>query len=88
MKELPLTVYVEEGRRYVLCGSQYKRGHDEAALEGILQWGLKALEEVKRYFMFFVKLVDTIYITEACDTIYVGVDFVFINARKTRDSNL
>ncbi len=49
-KELPMTIlYKEEGikRRYVLCGSEYRKEHDLKILDRLIEKGRHALEEIK-----------------------------------------
>jgi transposase len=47
-KRIPVTIYQEEKKKYVLCGSEYRKGRDEAVLEGIIKRGKKELRIVKR----------------------------------------
>ncbi len=47
-KQLPVTIYRGEGKKYVLCGSKYRKARDEAVLKGLLKRGEEALGIVKR----------------------------------------
>ena len=47
-KEIPLTIYTEEKKKYVLCGSRYRKEHDSLLLSHLLEKGKKALEDVAR----------------------------------------
>jgi len=47
-KEIPLTIYTEEKKKYVLCGSRYRKEHDRLLLSHLLEKGKKALEDVAR----------------------------------------
>lgn len=48
-QKLPVTIW-EDGqeRKYVLCGSEYRRERDEKVLEALLSRGREALEKVQR----------------------------------------
>ena len=50
-KKIPTTIYEEEDetgrkRRYILCGSEYRKDHDIKTLEHLLEKGKKSLERV------------------------------------------
>jgi len=47
-KQLPVTIYQEDGKNYVLCGSEYRKARDEATLMSLIKRGEEALGIVKR----------------------------------------
>ena len=46
-KQLPVTIYQEDGKKYVLCGSEYRKARDEATLMNLIRRGEEALGIVK-----------------------------------------
>jgi len=47
-QEMPMTIYTEEKKKYVLCGSRYRKEHDIILLNHLLEKGKKALKEVEK----------------------------------------
>ena len=47
-KELPITILKEDGKKYVLCGSKYRKERDLLVFHSLLKKGREALEMVKR----------------------------------------
>ena len=47
-EQLPITIYTDDNKKYVLCGSKYRKEKEVKVLEVLLAKGRKALEEVKR----------------------------------------
>ena len=47
-KRVPLTIFQGEGRKYVLCGSEYRKEKDVYVFEKLLEKGRKSLEVVER----------------------------------------
>ena len=49
-RRIPVTIYEEEGegkkKRYILCGSEYRKEHEREALEYLLKKGRESLEAV------------------------------------------
>lgn len=56
-EQLPITIYTEGKKRYVLCGSRIRKQRDEMLLKILLEKGKKALEEV-------AKMVDKGYLKD------------------------
>lgn len=46
-RQVPVTIFSDEKRKYVLCGSEFRRERDRVELESILEKGRRALEKVK-----------------------------------------
>ena len=47
-KEIPITIYTEGKKKYILCGSKYRKDYDKIVLGEILERGKKALESVSK----------------------------------------
>lgn len=47
-QEVPITIYTEEKKKYVLCGSKYRKEHDQILLNHLLEKGKKGLESVAK----------------------------------------
>ena len=47
-EKVPLEIYSEEGKRYILCGSEYRKEHDLKNFEKLLKKGRESLESVLR----------------------------------------
>ena len=47
-EKVPITIYSEEKKKYVLCGSKYRKEHDQTLLHHLLEKGKKALETVAK----------------------------------------
>ncbi|TKJ44735.1 hypothetical protein CEE34_10845 [Candidatus Aerophobetes bacterium Ae_b3a] len=47
-KRLPLTIFEEEGKKYILCGSEYRKERDSYVFNKLLEKGKEALEVVER----------------------------------------
>ncbi len=46
-KKLPITIYQEDGKKYVLCGSEYRKEKDLYEFQKLLKKGRQALEVVE-----------------------------------------
>ena len=46
--QLPITIYTEEKKKHVLCGSKLRKERDEMLLKHLLEKGKKALEKVAK----------------------------------------
>jgi len=47
-RRLPITIYQEDGKKYVLCGSEYRKEKDLYVFQKLLKKGREALEVVER----------------------------------------
>ena len=47
-KKVPITIYSEGKKRYILCGSEYRKEREEKILNHLLKKGREALESVAR----------------------------------------
>lgn len=47
-EKVPITIYTEEKKKYVLCGSKYRKEHDQTLLNHLLEKGKKALGTVAK----------------------------------------
>lgn len=64
-KEVPVTILKEEEKKYVLCGSEFRKEHDRKLLNILLQKEKQALEHVKKMVLTGYLKKDDIIIKRA-----------------------